>query len=77
MQENRPLIGPLPVKMVYVFGVLSGYGLAASQAGTDLLAEYIAGSTLPGYAGAMALSRYDDPDYRKLLEEWDPTTGQL
>lgn len=76
-QENRPLIGPLPVEGAYLFGALSGYGIMASQAGADLLAAYIAGSDLPPYAPAFALSRYDDPEYRKLLDEWDPTTGQL
>jgi sarcosine oxidase, subunit beta len=76
-QENRPLIGPLPVEGAYLFGALSGYGIMASQAGADLLAAHIAGSALPEYAAAFALSRYDDPEYRKLLNEWDPTTGQL
>jgi hypothetical protein len=56
---------------------LSGYGIMASQAGADLLAAYIAGSELPNYAPAFSLSRYDDPEYCQLLEEWDPTTGQL
>ena len=76
-QENRPLIGPLPVAGAYVFGALSGYGIMASQAGADLLAAYIAGSELPEYASSFSLSRYEDPEYVKLLEEWDPTTGQL
>lgn len=76
-QENRPLIGPLPVEGGYILGALSGYGIMASQAGADLLAAHIAGSELPAYAPAFALSRYDDPEYRKLLDEWDSTTGQL
>ncbi len=76
-QENRPLIGPLPVEGAFVFGALSGYGIMASQAGADLLAAHIVGGELPGYAGAMALSRYEDAGYRQLLAEWDPTTGQL
>ncbi len=76
-QENRPLIGPLPVDGAYVLGALSGYGIMASQAGADLLAAHIAGSVRPGYAPAFALSRYDDPAYRALLATWDPTTGQL
>ena len=76
-QENRPLIGPLPVDGAYIFGALSGYGIMASQAGADLLAAHIAGSALPAYAPAFALGRYDDPAYRALLEGWDPTTGQL
>ena len=49
----------------------------ASQAGADLLAAHITGDELPGYAAAMALGRYEDPAYRKLLDDWDPTTGQL
>ena len=76
-QENRPLIGPLPVEGAYVFGALSGYGIMASQAGADLLAAYIAGSDLRGYAPSFALGRYEDAGYRALLKSWDPTTGQL
>ena len=76
-RENRPLIGPLPVEGAYIFGALSGYGIMASQAGADLLAAHITGDELPGYAAAMALGRYEDPAYRKLLDDWDPTTGQL
>ena len=76
-RENRPLIGPLPVEGAYIRGALSGYGIRASQAGADLLAAHITGGELPGYAGAMSLSRYDDPAYRALLDSWDPTTGQL
>ena len=76
-RENRPLIGPLPVEGAYLFGALSGYGIMASQAGADLLAAHVSGRALPDYAPAFALGRYDDPAYRKLLDEWDPTTGQL
>jgi sarcosine oxidase, subunit beta len=76
-QENRPLITPLPVEGGYLFGALSGFGIMASQAGADLMAAHIAGSALPRYAPAFTISRYDDPEYRRLLDEWDPTTGQL
>ncbi|MCZ2115675.1 MAG: FAD-binding oxidoreductase [Anaerolineae bacterium] len=76
-QENRPLIGPLPVEGAYIIGALSGYGIMASQAAADLLAAHVAGSELPGYAPAFLLSRYEDPEYRKLLDGWDPATGQL
>ncbi|MFZ0548496.1 MAG: FAD-dependent oxidoreductase, partial [Candidatus Promineifilaceae bacterium] len=75
--ENRPIIGPLPVEGAYIFGALSGYGIMASQAGADLLAAHIAGATLPNYAPALALSRYDDAAYRSLLANWDSTAGQL
>lgn len=76
-QENRPLIGPLPVTGAYVFGAVSGYGIMASQAGADLLAAHVTGSALPDYAPAFSLARYDDPQYQNLLAHWDATTGQL
>ncbi len=76
-RENRPLIGPLPVAGAYILGALSGYGIMASQAGADLLAAHITGGELPGYAAAMALSRYEDAGYRRLLEGWDAGMGQL
>ena len=75
-RENRPLIGPLPIAGAYVVGALSGYGLMAACAAGELLAAHITGGPLPSYAPAFALARYDDPEYRRLLEEW-PDTGQL
>ncbi|MCG8347016.1 MAG: FAD-binding oxidoreductase [Chloroflexales bacterium] len=69
-RENRPLIGPLPVKGAYVIGALSGFGLMAACAAGELLAAYIAGGALPPYAPAFALNRYDDPAYRALLDNW-------
>jgi glycine/D-amino acid oxidase-like deaminating enzyme len=77
-QENRPLIGPLPVQGAYVMGAFSGFGLMASPASGELLAAHVTGSALPlaGYAPAFALERYKDPEYQKLLENWG-STGQL
>ena len=75
-QENRPLIGPLPVAGAYVFAALSGYGLMAACAGGELLAAHITGAPLPAYAPAFDLRRYDDADYRALLLQWG-STGQL
>jgi glycine/D-amino acid oxidase-like deaminating enzyme len=75
-RENRPLIGPLPIAGAYVIGALSGYGLMAACAAGELLAAHIAGAALPGYAPAFLLARYEDPEYRRLLEDW-PDTGQL
>jgi glycine/D-amino acid oxidase-like deaminating enzyme len=75
-RENRPLVGPLPIKGAYVVGALSGYGLMAACAAGELLAAHITGSPLPSYAPAFALARYDDPEYQALLEDW-PDTGQL
>jgi len=76
-QENRPLIGPLPVKGAFVTGALSGFGIMASMAAGDLLASQVTGGELPDYAPAFLLSRYEDPDYQKLLENWETTSGQL
>jgi glycine/D-amino acid oxidase-like deaminating enzyme len=75
-RENRPLIGPLPVKGAYVIGALSGFGLMAACAGGELLAAHIASGVLPPYAAAFALSRYDDPAYQALLDNWGES-GQL
>jgi len=76
-RENRPLISPLPVDGAYVIGALSGYGIMASQAAAELLASHVSGETLPDYAPAFHLSRYDDPRYLALLDGWDSGAGQL
>lgn len=75
-RENRPLIGPLPVEGAHAIGALSGYGLMAACAAGELLAAHITGDSLPSYAPSFLLSRYDDPAYLKMLDEWGDT-GQL
>jgi glycine/D-amino acid oxidase-like deaminating enzyme len=75
-QENRPLIGPLPVEGAYVIGAHSGFGLMAAPASGELLAAHITGGELPHYAPAFALERYEDPDYQLLLENWG-ASGQI
>jgi len=75
-QENRLLSGPLPVEGAYILGALSGYGLMSSNGAADLLADHIAGRTLPRYAPAFLLSRYDDPAYQALVARWGDS-GQL
>lgn len=75
-RENRPLVGPLPVEGAYLIGGLGGFGLMAASAAGELLAAHVAGAALPEYAPAFALSRYDDPDYRALVERWGES-GQL
>jgi len=74
--ENRPLAGPLPVEGAYVCGAVSGYGLMASAAVGELVAAHVTGSALPDYAPAFSIGRYDDPAYRRWLENWQPS-GQL
>ncbi len=75
-RENRPLIGPLPIAGAYIIGALSGYGLMAACAAGELLAAHVCGHALPHYAPAFLLARYEDPEYKKLLESWGDA-GQL
>jgi glycine/D-amino acid oxidase-like deaminating enzyme len=76
-RENRPLIGPLPVEGAFVLGALSGSGVMASHAAGDLVARHVADQPLPEYAKSFLPSRYDDPAYRKLVDQWGPLVGQL
>jgi sarcosine oxidase, subunit beta len=76
-RENRPLIGPLPVEGAYVLGALSGSGVMAAHAAGDLLARHVAEQPLPDYARWFLPSRYDDPAYRALVDQWGPLVGQL
>ena len=75
-QENRPLVGPLPVEGAHVIGALSGYGLMAAPGSGELLAAYLTGGELPHHASAFKLDRYEDPAYQELLENWG-ASGQL
>ena len=75
-RENRPLIGPAPVEGLYVSCGYSGFGVMASCAGGELIARHIVGAPLPDYAPAFLLSRYQNPEYIKLLDRWGDG-GQL
>jgi len=75
-RENRPLIGKLPVEGAYIIGALSGFGVMAGCGAGELLAAHLTGRTLPHYAPAFLLERYEDPEYQKLLETWGES-GQL
>jgi glycine/D-amino acid oxidase-like deaminating enzyme len=75
-RENRFLTGPLPVEGAFILGALSGYGLMSSNGAADLLADHVTGRTLPRYAPAFRLERYQDPAYLKLLDAWGDD-GQL
>ena len=75
-RENRPLIGRLPVEGAYVIGALSGFGVMAACGAGELLADHLTGSTLPHYAPAFFLERYEDTAYQELLEAWGES-GQL
>ncbi|NTU56408.1 MAG: FAD-binding oxidoreductase, partial [Anaerolineales bacterium] len=75
-RENRPLVGPMGVEGTFVAGGVSGYGIMSACAVGELLAAHVTGSHLPEYAPVFALSRYDDPEYQKKLENWGDS-GQL
>jgi glycine/D-amino acid oxidase-like deaminating enzyme len=75
-RENRLLAGPLPVQGSYVIGAVSGFGIMAACAAGELLTSHITGNDLPSYASAFSLSRYDDPEYQKILANWGDS-GQL
>ncbi len=76
-RENRPLVGPLPLAGAFVCAAFSGFGIMGACAGGELLAAHATGGALPPWAGAFALSRYEDPAYRKLLDDWPQEDGQL
>ena len=75
-RENRPLVGPMGVEGAYVIGAVSGYGIMSACGVGELLAAHVTGNSLPSYAKAFELSRYDNPEYLKKLETWGDT-GQL
>ncbi|MBT7070275.1 MAG: FAD-binding oxidoreductase [Anaerolineae bacterium] len=58
-KENMPIIGPMGVDGAYMLGALSGFGTMASCAAGELVAAWIAGNDLPGYARELSLERYD------------------
>jgi sarcosine oxidase subunit beta len=66
--ENRPLVGPLLVEGAFVIGAVSGYGIMSACGVGELLAQHVTGATLPDYAPALSLSRYEDSEYLKGLE---------
>jgi glycine/D-amino acid oxidase-like deaminating enzyme len=75
-QENRPLIGPVAVEGAYISCAYSGFGVMASCAGGELIAQHISETALPDYASAFLLSRYQDETYQALLTQWGDG-GQL
>jgi sarcosine oxidase, subunit beta len=75
-RENRPLVGPLPVEGAYLVGAFSGFGVMAAPAAGELASIYATGGSLPEYAAAFALSRYQDPAYLAEIEQVTDT-GQI
>jgi len=75
--ENRPVVGPLPVEGAYALGALSGYGIMASPAAAELLADHVTDAPLPDYAAALLPARYESADYQAQIAEWGRLVGQL
>jgi glycine/D-amino acid oxidase-like deaminating enzyme len=75
-RENRPLVGPMCVEGAYMTGAVSGYGIMSACGVGELLAAHVTGAELPSYAPALALERYDDPEYQMKLDAWGDS-GQL
>ena len=75
-RENRPLIGSTHLPGAYVLGALSGFGIMSACAAGELLAAHVTGRTLPAYASAFSLARYDDAAYVNMLDKWNGT-GEL
>ena len=75
-RENRPLIGPVGIEGAHISCAFSGFGVMASCGSGDLIARHILGEPLPEDAGAFLLARYQDPNYRAMLENWGDG-GQL
>jgi glycine/D-amino acid oxidase-like deaminating enzyme len=76
-KENRPLIGPLAVEGAFVCGALSGYGVMAAHGAADLCAAHVMGAKLPEYSNSFLPSRYNDPEYVRMIEGWGALVGQL
>ena len=76
-RENRPLIGPVPVEGAYISCAYSGFGvMALLRRRQSLIARHVTERTLPDYAPAFLLARYQDADYCALLDRWGDG-GQL
>ena len=75
-RENRPLVGPLPVRGAFVIGAASGYGIMSACALGELLTQHVIGAGLPEYASALAPSRYQDEGYLKEIESMEDS-GEL
>jgi len=59
-RENWPLIGPGGVQGSFVIGALSGFGSMSACAAGAMVAAWVAGGELPGYAKQLSPARYDD-----------------
>jgi len=68
-KENWPLIGPMKTKGAFVAGALSGFGTMAACATGALCASCVRGATRPEFAERLSLSRYDDENFMRQLQD--------
>eukprot|EP00755_Sulcionema_specki_P016216 Sspe_Gene.61451::Locus_34111_Transcript_1_1_Confidence_1.000_Length_1824::g.61451::m.61451 len=69
--DARPLIGPYHSPNYLLLGGMNGWGIMASAAAGELIAQYVAEEDLPAYAPCMTVPRFsprDDPPI-DLLDE--------
>jgi len=74
--ENRPLIGPTSVPGFHLLCGMSGWGIMAAAAASELLGDHLAG-VASEHAPVFLLSRFDDPAYRERLARGELSSGQL
>lgn len=75
-RDNRPIVGPTPVKGLFLTGALSGYGIMSACGVGELISQHISGGELPKYSSAFLLSRFNDPSYLEWMESVTDS-GQL
>lgn len=67
--ENWPLIGPMKTDGAFVAGALSGFGTMGACATGSLIAQWVLGEALPGFASPLSLDRHEDAELMKSLLE--------
>lgn len=70
------MVGSMGMDGAYVIGAVSGYGIMSACGVGNLLSAHVTGAELPTYSNAFELSRYNDPEYQRKLENWEDS-GQL
>lgn len=74
--DNLPLIGPTPLRGYFLLAALSGFGVMASPAAAELLAQAVLERTLPQSARAFDLERFKSAEYREQMRQ-RRETGEL
>ena len=75
-RENWPLIGPMRTQGAFVAGALSGFGTMAACATGALCSSWVQGAERPEFAERLSLSRYDDENFMRQLQD-SARTGTL